>query len=795
MKYPLLILLLLLFAAKTLFSQQDQKFEDDPAQICKYFHGDDPMNIKSEINPNSLVFQYDVKFYKLDLEAYDTTNQFSGYADVKVKVAAAQLDTFSMELSHKLAIDSVLINGTLHSYTHLSDNIYIIFNTPFLMGDYIDFTLFYHTPPDYSSIYYSASVNPNYDNFPVSQTFSEPYFAHEWMPVKQVLEDKADSINIFITTHNDLRVAGPGLLTEVPLPGNKIRYEWRTHIPTAFYLICFAISDYQEYAIYAKPDSLPNDSILILNYLFDYPNLLETNKTNIDHTAGMIEQLSNQYGLFPFYQEKYGHYMWYPTNFSGMEHITMSGMRSLGFSLISHELGHSWFGDNVTCASWSDIWINEGFATYTEYLIREGFYGKPTADALMQVYHNYVLSSPDGSVYVPAESLTSWGRIFSTRLTYRKGGALVHMIRYLVNNDSLFFRTLYEFQLEYADSVATGADFRDKCMQVSGTDFTDFFDQWYYGEGFPSYDLTWWQHADTVFLDVQQSTSTAVTTFFDIPVEYKLHFAGGDSTLRLEQHQNDTVYRFIFPEEITDVEIDPENWILNKVNSITHRKLLDLRLFLGGAFDSLTGEMTTKLNPGYLTPEQPYDQFPWFYPGTENFITPKPDVVDWMLIALYDTTDASLASQETLIHQQAVLLHRNGSITLEDGLSTVYFDEPVSNNLYIQLVHRNHLSILSSAEPTYEKGVYSYDFSTGAGQVLGGAAGYSEIASGIWGMTSGDANADGMINETDKSTVWEPSGGLSGYLNADLNLDGQTDNVDKDQYWLPYVGQSTQVPD
>ena len=790
------VLLIILFAVFQVSHAQEYNPENDvPEHICKYFHPAGEPGVKSVINPNPLVYLYDVKFYKLDLEAYDTTSQFSGFAVVYVQVTASQLDTFSLELHDKLAVDSVFINGTLHSYVHSDDNIYVALSSPAVSGDFLEFTLYYHTPPGYSSIYYSATQHPSYGNFPVSQTFSEPYFAHEWMPVKQELEDKADSVHIFITTDDDLKVAGPGLLTEIPLPDNKVRHEWRTNIPTAFYLIAFAISDYQEYNLWAKPDSLPGDSILIQNYLYDYPGILDDNKTNIDYTAGMIEQLSEQFGLYPFHEEKYGHYMWYPSSFSGMEHITMSGMRNFGFTLISHELGHSWFGDNVTCATWSDIWINEGFATYTQYLIREKFFGKPSADSQMQAYHNYVMSSPGGSVYVPESSLTSWGRIFSTRLSYRKGGALVHMIRYMMNNDSLFFRTCYEFQQAYTDSIATGIDFRNKSQQVSGVDFTAFYDQWYFGEGFPIYDLTWWQQADTVWLAVEQSTSTAVTSFFEIPMEYKLSWTDNDSTFRFEQLQNDTTYKIIIPEEITTVEIDPENWVLNQVNSITHRKLLDLKVFLEGAFDTVAGEMTSGLNPTYIPMDQPYDQSPWNYNGMENIVSPPASMIDWVLIALYDTTGINLATDEALIHRQAALLHNSGNLSGTEGQPFLMFDNHINHNLYVAVYHRNHLPVISAAPITYEKGLFLIDFSNSANQVYGGNDGHKEIVSGTWGMFAGDADANGEINNADESAAWEPEGGTSGYLPSDLNLDGQSDNRDKDDFWFPNNGKASQLPE
>jgi len=788
----ILLSLVILFSFSVMLAQDVQEDEEHYGCSHKGLYNK-LMGGKSVINPNPYMFNYDVKFYKLDIEAYDTTDQFSGYAIVVGEVIDNPLDTFSIELHNKLAVDSAFIDGVKYIFDHSSNNITVIPAAPIPVGSLFEFKLFYHTPVGYSSTYYSSKQNPSYGDFYVSQSFSEPYSAHEWMPCKQELEDKADSVHIFITTDSSLMAAGPGLLTEVLLPDGKVRYEWRCHIPAAYYLIAFAVSDYQDYSIYAKPDSLVGDSILIQSLVYDYPGCLESNKANLDNTPQMIEILSNLYGLYPFYQEKYGHYMWYPSSFSGMEHITMSGMRYFNTYLISHELGHSWWGDNVTCATWSDIWINEGFATYTQYLILEYMFSKASADAQMATHMNFVMSATDGSVYVPAEDLGNVGRIFSNRLSYKKGGNLVHMIRFEMNNDSLFFRTLYKFQQQYKDSIATGLDFKNVCEEISGLDFTDFFDQWYFGEGWPIYGLTWSQDNDTISLDVTQSTSTPITPLYKMPMEYKITFTGGDTTFRVYQTNNDTTYKFILPFEVYEIEIDPNNWVLNGVDTVIHRKNLDLKVFLEGAYDLQSNLMKTDLNPEFLPLTQPYNQPPWSYSGTESTSLLPENAVDWLLIELYDTLDVSLVSSSSLIDRHALFVLDDGHLVNAEG-DYVQFNNPINQQLFVILKHRNHLGILSAFPLLYDKGIYEYDFSIGESRVVGGSDNYTELETGIWGMMAGDANVDGTINDDDKIITWENSAGESGYLSSDLNLDAEANNLDKDDYWLPNLGKSSQIP-
>jgi hypothetical protein len=757
----------------------------------KYFELD---GSKSVINPNPHVFDYDVKFYKLDIEAYDTTSQFSGCATVLSEVMIAEADTFSIELSNKLSADSVFINNVKHFFSHVSNNIYVPLTTPIQSGGLIEFKLYYHTPTTYTSAYYSSTLAVNYGNFNVTQSYSEPYYAHEWMPCKQELEDKADSVHIFVTTDNDLKVAGPGTLTIVPLPNQKVRYEWRTNQKTAFYLISFAISDYVDYSIWAKPDSLFGDSILVQNYIYDYPNCLQTNKPTIDKTPLMIELFSDKMGLYPFFKEKYGHYMWYPTGFSGMEHITMTGLRSFSFNLVAHELGHSWFGDNVTCATWSDIWVNEGFASYLEYIANQNLVSQASADALMLSYMNYAMTQPGGSVYVPPSDLNSSGRIFSTRLTYRKGCALVHMIRFQMQNDSLFFKTLYDFQQQYKDSLATGLDFKSVCENISGIGFTDFFNQWYFGEGYPVFSAIWSQEEDTVYLNSIQTTSTSITPLFKTPIEFKLTYSGGSQTIRLSQLANDTTFKIVIPHEVTGISIDPNNWILNQEGSIIHRKNLRLKAFLEGPYDELTGQMSNDIPPDQFPLNQPFNQPPWNYSGNETLMAYDTNITDWVLIEIRDASSAALAYGSTIINRQAGLLLNDGKVIRPDGSDKLTFDNNILQLAFTVVHHRNHLSIMSAIPLAYNKGVYMYDYTTDADQTYGGISGIREVASGVWGMIAGDADANGNVQAEDKSLIWELAVGKRGYLSADLNLDGQDDNCDKNEFWLPNLGKGTQVP-
>ncbi|MBU8891144.1 MAG: T9SS type A sorting domain-containing protein [Bacteroidales bacterium] len=514
---------------------------------------------KSDINLyyNPLLDYYDLHFVKLDLEVSDETTFIQGNVSLHANVVHT-LDTIILNFSNCMTVDSVFINDLKTSVSHNNNHLQYIFETPRAINDHIKVQVFYRgTPCGYGV---TNAKNFSWDKN-VTWTLSESFHAYEWWPCKQVLSDKIDSAYVFLTCDDDLKAGSNGLLTkEVNLPDNKKRFEWKTNYPINYYLISYAVSEYEDYSIYAYPEG--SDSILIQNYIYNSAGCLDFYKTGIDKTTELIELYSDKFGLYPFASEKYGHCI--AELGGGMEHQTMSTMANFRFYLVAHELGHMWFGDYVTCASWQDIWINEGFASYTEYIALENLVSKSDADNWMKSAHTYALAEPSGSVYIPFEEAGYESRIFSYALSYKKGAALVHMIRHEINDDELFFVCLKNYLAEFAHSVASGDDFKNSLEKNTGLDFDPFFDQWYYGKGFPRFIAEYTQLNDTLFLNVNQYTSSSETPLFQIHVEYKITFADGDTLLRILHSKNIENYIIPLSRKITSIEIDPENRILKE---------------------------------------------------------------------------------------------------------------------------------------------------------------------------------------------------------------------------------------
>jgi len=535
---------------------------------------------------------YDVTFYHLDIEVSNTSLFIQGNSTMNA-IALVNIDTFAIELKSFQTITQILIDGVEYTtYDRIDDNVIVpIAEIP--AGNSFSAQIFYNGIPPSGGFFSGMTNSTSPYGKGVTWTLSEPFAASDWFPVKQDLEDKADSVWVFLTTANSNMAGSQGLLTNIVDLGNgNSRYEWKSNYPIDYYLISFAVSEYQEYNVYAHPEEMNGDSILIQNFIYDDPQCLVDNKDQIDETATMIELLSDLYILYPFHEEKYGHCL---TQLGGgMEHQTMTTIGGFPFWLVAHELGHMWFGDNVTCATWSDIWINEGFATYSDYLCQEFILGWSAAQATISAKQTNVLSQPGGSVYIPIDQITpdNVGRIFSGRLSYNKGASIVHMLRHEINDDELFFDVMETFQTNFSDSTATGEDFKNTAEDITGMQWDDFFDQWYYGEGYPIYDIEYYNSGGKNYFDILQ-TPSASTPFFDQHVDLGLYFTDGTDTT-ISYHHNESYESFSITtgKEVMYLEVDPYDWNLEKSSFSVNVKenLSPLNFKLGQ--NQTTGDLT-----------------------------------------------------------------------------------------------------------------------------------------------------------------------------------------------------------
>lgn len=507
--------------------------------------------------------QYDVHFYHIDIASENTTTQIAGNLKASSTVIINPLDTFWFELNPALTIDSVKVNGSKRTASRNGLLVTVPLPAALPVGTALETQVFYRGNPTSSSYYADGLSTKASGSWKVNATWtlSQPFGSPDWLPAKQDLRDKIDSVWIFVTTTPPNKAAANGLLEHVTaMPGGKMRYEWKTRLPIDFYLIAYAVAPYVERSYKIQ---LPGqtDSMWFINYIYKGKNNQGDSceayfAADIDETVNMLEVFSERYGLYPFYAEKYGHMM---APFSGgMEHQTMTTQGLFNRDLTAHELGHQWFGDHVTCATWQDIWLNEGWATYSEYLYNESVSATDAADWLFWTQNDVIQNGATGSVYVPFGA--SSGRIFDGTLTYNKGGCVAHMLRYLLG-DSAFFATLQSYQQSFAFSTATTDDFRDYLIAQTGVPMTDFFNEWVYGEGYASYDAEWNQVGNYLYFRVLQTPSAPGTTpYFSIPVPIELTIGGKKQEFRIIPDGN--IQWFEIKGTATTASLDPQSWLL-----------------------------------------------------------------------------------------------------------------------------------------------------------------------------------------------------------------------------------------
>ncbi len=499
--------------------------------------------------------RYDIHCYHIRITLDTLSTNITGHTTIYAHLVDT-LDTFSFELHPALTIDSIVLN----------DNTYL---TVITNGSERDLPLVTSLSPSETlrvDVFYHGTAqeglfnkqSPTWGNR-VTYTLTEPDEADGWFPCKQELDDKADSVIIDATVPVGCRIGANGVLESISTHAGLHTYHWKTRYPIAYYLISVSVARYTDYTFTAYlSDSI---HLPVVNYV--YPKALGYFQAQIDTTGALLRLFSNRFGRYPFWKEKYGHCM---APFSGgMEHQTMTTQGYFSLSLTAHELAHQWFGNHVTCATWNDLWLNEGFASYAEIITREAFSGAIAARRQMNRWHDDIMAAPGGSVYITDEEVSDVGRLFNYRLTYQKGAAVVHMLRYLMG-DSTFFAALKAYQQVFAFGTITTDSFQHFMETFSGLDLDSFFRQWVYGEGYPIYTLQWSQVEDTLYIQVNQQTSHPSVPRFDISLPIRYADGSGVHDTRIMPTGTTAVK---VNGTVSQLIVDPDHWIPEQ-HVITH---------------------------------------------------------------------------------------------------------------------------------------------------------------------------------------------------------------------------------
>jgi aminopeptidase N len=506
----------------------------------------------------------DVTYYGLDLKITTNPNNLIGNVTIGVKTDTTSLNSCFLDLRNFLVVDSVLLNGSLTTYSHANNLLNITLDHTYTQDETFTLKVYYHGLPGSSGFggFYFGSHNGTVTISSLSEAYSGPY----WWPQKDTPADKADSSDMRITVASNLIAVSNGTLESVIDNGNGTKtYYWKNHYTIANYLISLAITNYYQYNTYYHYS--PTDSMIITHFI--YPENFNSVKQYLDETDNMIEVFANRFGEYPFLQEKYGHaeFDWG----GAMEHQTCTSMGFWGSGVVSHELSHQWYGDMITCKDWHHIWLNEGFATYAEAVYIEAKSGKAAYDSDIASEMSYAKSAV-GTIWV--QDITQEWNIFDGARSYAKGGVVLHMLRGVVG-DSTFFDIMRTYSdtpgLKYG--VATTEDFQAVAESVSGQDLNYFFQEWIYGENYPKYTVGWNKSLVSgdvyhITLNIYQTVNTN-PAYFTMPVQIKINFASGDTTVTLFNNAQTQNFQFDVIGNPTTITFDPGNWILKTLQGVT----------------------------------------------------------------------------------------------------------------------------------------------------------------------------------------------------------------------------------
>ena len=407
----------------------------------------------------------------------------------------------------------------------------------------------------------------------VAWTMAEPFGARVWWPCNDRPDDKA-VVNVTVTAPNTYTVASNGLVESTTDHGDgTATTSWASIYPVAPYLVVMNVADY----VYSEETYVTSQGTTMPVALYAFPEVADQAEDDLAVTPQMIETMAELFGEYPFIEEKYGNCT---ANFGGgMEHQTLTTISAAAIGtdwmpwLNVHELGHQWWGDWVTCADWRELWLNEGFATLTEWLWAEHL-GESTLQ-------NYLADSDNIGLFL--------GPVYDNPVpfsgtVYDKGAWVLRMLRHRLGDED-FFEGVAAYRENHAGEAATSEDLKAAFEGVSGRNLDQFFDQWVYGKNRPRFRYSWEATEGpairVVFEQIQQNAE-----LFEMPLDIRVTTASGteDHQIELGALAEQTI-EIPLNAPATGIELDPNHWSLF-LSALSDQPDLDLGPGYPGPFDA-----------------------------------------------------------------------------------------------------------------------------------------------------------------------------------------------------------------
>lgn len=512
------------------------------------------------VNPNTQ--NYDVTYHRLKFEVQPDAYYVTG--DVTTYFRAKQnMSTVTFDLSNELTVSSVKQRNVPLTFTQNANNELVINLQAVQNTNVLDsLTIVYEGAPPASSDGFNTYTH---GGSPGLYTLSEPFAARDWWPCKQDLNDKIESLDVFIKSGAQYVSVANGLQVSAVTSGTTKTTHFHHSYPIPAYLVAIAVTNY---TIFTQQAGTAPHAFPIVNYI--YPETQTVARNDLAVTIPIMNLFEQLFETYPFSNEKYGHAQC--SLGGGMEHTTVSFMGAFDRGLIAHELGHQWFGDKITCGSWNDIWLNEGFASYLAGLVIQNMDGATAFNSWKSSLNSNITSQPGGAVYLTDTEALNGDRIFSSRLSYDKGAMVVHMLRFKLG-DAAFFQGVKNYLADpnLAYGYANTNNLKAHLATASGMNLDEFFNDWVFKQGYPTYAITVRNFSPGVArFTVNQTQSHASVSFFEMPVPVRVTGAGGQSLdLILDNTTNNQTIDKPVPFAITGITFNPNSDIISRSSTAT----------------------------------------------------------------------------------------------------------------------------------------------------------------------------------------------------------------------------------
>jgi len=494
---------------------------------------------------------YDVLYYKIDLQLDFDDQLITGDNIIRINILEDNTGSVIFDFTENLQLDMISIDGEVLNYSHQDDQITVDLGQDYNLGDQVEISIQYNGHPVPASGLELGLAFTSHNGSPIAYTMVEPYASRDWWPCKDIPTDKADSIDVYLTYPEEYLSASNGVLvSEVNNEDGTRTDHWFEKYPISTYLVSIAISNYDLYIV--NYDYYGYD-MEIRNYI--YPELYDDGVELFAQTPDMMEFLTDLFCEYPFADEKYGHAV--VPGGGAMEHQTCTSfgapiVNEYGGTIVMHELAHQWTGDLITCDTWAHVWLNEGFASYSQALWEEYLYG----DA---AYHQYMDLIDIGS-NIDDQLRRDEGDQVLDIVVYYKGAWVLHMLRNIIGDENLFnaFQA-YVLDSELRYGTAETDDLTDIVESISGVELSWFFDQWFNYEGRPTYSFATYESENVDSLKISILSEGSATEAFSMFVDCNIN----DSDHRFWVPAGVSLNVIPLDEELNSIIMDPENWVLD----------------------------------------------------------------------------------------------------------------------------------------------------------------------------------------------------------------------------------------